>query len=552
MPSLVCAVFFVGALLCGVASSASAAEDGQIAGRVISAVTKAPIEGVEPCAASVPVTSLPGTCTLTNANGEYTIPSLPAGEYIITFIVHDSSLDYQYYNHKYDYSEADPVLVAAGQTAGGIDGELGEVGGSFASELAGRVTDTSTKAAIKGIEVCAYEYKSSEESPPEHCATTGASGEYALPGLPPGEYVVEFADPVNSNLNYVRQYYSAKSSFSEATRIQLPALTTKYHIDAELSVGGRIGGDVTNAVTGAAIEDVLVCASLSNSEIGECAVTDSLGEYTIPALPAGQYVVGFLAVQGSYLTQYYQGNYVASEARPVAVAAEVTTAGIDAAMQPGVFKAPVALTPPSVSGTVAVGDALSCASGSWSANPPPSFSYVWLLDGAPIPLATQSLYTVLSADVGHSLSCEVEAIDVAVGKKGVGRAVSLPVAVAVGSPSPVAGSGGAAKPAASSPPVVVLEASKLHVSKGHTVRVRVRCEHASCQGSLELVAQTAGRAVLARGSFALAEGQSKTVTLRLTQAAAKQLTHAGAHRVAARLTAHVRAGRTTTETTVIS
>lgn len=552
MPTLVCAVLFVSVSLCGLASSASAAEDGQITGRVISAVTKTPIEGVEPCAASAPVTSLPGTCTLTNANGEYTIPSLPAGEYIITFIVHNPKLDSQYYNHKYDYSEAEPVLVIAGQTTGGIDGELGEVGGSFASELAGRVIDASTKAPIEGIEVCAYEYKPTEESLPEHCAITGANGEYTLPGLPPGEYIVEFADPAKSNLNYVRQYYSAKGSLSEATRIQLPALTTEYHIDAELSVGGRIAGDVTNVSTGAAIEGVLVCASLSNSEIGECAVTDSLGEYTIPALTGGQYVVVFLAAPGGYLMQYYQGSYVASEARPVAVAAEVTTAGIDAAMQPGVFKAPIALTPPSVSGTSAVGDTLSCASGTWSANPPPSFSYAWLLDGAPIPLATQSVYTVQSADVGHSLSCEVEAIDRAVGRKGVGRAISSPVAIAEGSTSPASGSSSAAKPAANSTPVVVLDAPKIDISKRHTTQVRIRCEHAGCRGSLELVTQTAGRVILAKGSFAVAEGQSATVTLRLTQAGVTRLTHVRTHRLAARLTALVHAGETITETTVVS
>jgi hypothetical protein len=542
----------VGALLCGLASSASAAEDGQITGRVISAVTKAPIEGVEPCAASVPVTSLPGTCTLTNANGEYTIPSLPAGEYIITFIVHDPNLDSQYYNHKYDYSEAESVLVAGGQTTGGIDAELGEVGGSFASELAGRVADASTKAAIQGIDVCAYEYKSSEVEPPEHCAITGANGEYTLPGLPPGEYVVEFADQANSDLNYVRQYYNAKGSLSEATRIQLPALTTKYHIDAELGVGGRIAGDVTNVPTGAAIEGVLVCASLQNSEIGECAITNSLGEYTIPALPAGRYVVEFLAAPGSYLMQYYQGSYVASEARPVTVAKEVTTAGIDAAMQPGVFKAPVALMPPSVSGATVVGNTLSCAGGSWSANPLPSFSYVWLLDGAPIPLATQSVYTVQSADIGHSLSCEVEAIDRAVGRKGVGRAISSPVAITEGSTSPAPGSSSAAKPAASSTPVVVLEAPKIHISKKRAAQVRIRCEHASCQGSLELVTQNAGGVILAKGSFSVAESQSVTVMLRLTQAGVKRLTHASAHHLTARLIALVQAGKTITETTVVS
>jgi len=156
-------VAFLAGLALAAPSAARAAEVGQITGSVISAVTKAPIEGVEPCAASVPVTSLPGTCALTNANGDYTIPSLPPGEYIITFIVHDPKLDYQYYNHKYDYSEAEPVPVLAGQTTAGIDAELGEVGGSFASELTGRVTDASTKAAIGGIEVCAYEYAPSEK-----------------------------------------------------------------------------------------------------------------------------------------------------------------------------------------------------------------------------------------------------------------------------------------------------------------------------------------------------------------------------------------------------
>jgi hypothetical protein len=336
--------------------------------------------------------------------------------------------------------------------------------------------------------------------------------------------------------------------------VSLPALTTKYGIDAELDVGGRIAGEVTNASTGAPIEEALVCASSPSSEVGGCAITNSAGDYTISGLAAGQYVVELVGAPGSYLVQYYDGSYAAGEAQPVAVTSGETTAGIDAALLPGVFKAPVDLTPLSVSGAAAVGDTLLCVSGSWSANPSPTFAYVWLRDGTPIPLATQATYTIQSADVGQSLTCEVEATSSAGTKRGVGRAISSPLAIGAGAPSgsgAVSASREASSPAIAST-VVMLDASKLYVSKHHSVQVRIRCEHARCQGSLELVARTAGRATLAKGAFALAAGQSATVTLRLTRAGVKQLEHARAHHVAARLTALVHAGQTITATTAVS
>jgi hypothetical protein len=64
---------------------------------------------------------------------------------------------------------------------------------------------------------------------------------------------------------------------------------------------------------------------------------------------------------------------------------------------------------PEVAGTPAVGVALSCSPGEWAGKPPPTFSYQWLLNGTAIPSATGSAYTVLSADRGLALSCEVTA-----------------------------------------------------------------------------------------------------------------------------------------------
>jgi hypothetical protein len=64
---------------------------------------------------------------------------------------------------------------------------------------------------------------------------------------------------------------------------------------------------------------------------------------------------------------------------------------------------------PEVSGTAAVGHTLTCSSGVWSGAPTPTFTYQWLLNGADIPTATASTYTVAIADRGFVLSCRVSA-----------------------------------------------------------------------------------------------------------------------------------------------
>jgi fibronectin type 3 domain-containing protein len=64
---------------------------------------------------------------------------------------------------------------------------------------------------------------------------------------------------------------------------------------------------------------------------------------------------------------------------------------------------------PEVVGTPAVGNALTCSPGMWSGAPTPTFTYQWLLNGADIPSATATTYTVAIADRGFVLSCRVTA-----------------------------------------------------------------------------------------------------------------------------------------------
>jgi hypothetical protein len=65
---------------------------------------------------------------------------------------------------------------------------------------------------------------------------------------------------------------------------------------------------------------------------------------------------------------------------------------------------------PQVSGTAEVGHVLTCSSGVWSGAPTPTFTYQWLLNGAEIPAATATTYTVAITDRGFVLTCRVTAI----------------------------------------------------------------------------------------------------------------------------------------------
>ncbi len=69
---------------------------------------------------------------------------------------------------------------------------------------------------------------------------------------------------------------------------------------------------------------------------------------------------------------------------------------------------PVNTEAPHLTGTPKVGQTLSCSQGGWTNNPT-TYSYVWLRSGSPIAGQTANTYTVVSADQGHSISCQVTA-----------------------------------------------------------------------------------------------------------------------------------------------
>jgi hypothetical protein len=423
-------------------------------------------------------------------------------------------------------------------------------------QITGRVTDASTEAPIAGVEVCALTKANEPGENDEEgllggkCENTGTNGEYTIPGLTSGEYVIAFGSPfMHEQLNYVTQFYNDKPTASQANLVSVAAGSTTSGINAKLEEGGRIAGKVTDTSNGSAISGVGVCASEANPEIGGCASTNSNGEYTISGLAAGVYKVEF--IRPEYVTQYYDDKPTLSEASPVAVVVGETASGIDAALQPKPPEPPedktlpkVIVSPPTEGGPEAfqegpmteapptVGSTLLCFKGVWTGIPKPTFTYTWLRDGRPIAGATETKYLVQAADAGHALACRVTAKN----SQGEASATSASVTIAGGGAS---GGGGASHTTDAAH--ITVESAML-MKRARAVRVALRCGGAPCKGSIALRALvTSGRRargpnvqliagpVLAKGSFSLAENESTTILVRLTPMGRRRLAHAGRH-----------------------
>jgi hypothetical protein len=104
--------------------------------------------------------------------------------------------------------------------------------------------------------------------------------------------------------------------------------------------------------------------------------------------------------------------------------------------------APVNSSVPLASGTPTPGQTLSCSNGSWTGDPPPSFTYQWLRDGEPIGGASASVYEVQTADQGHGLACQVTAGNSAGSESATSNILQVPPAQTPGGGDSGGGSSG--------------------------------------------------------------------------------------------------------------
>lgn len=495
---------------------ASALASTGFSGKITNAETHAGIPSPDVCLYSESNTLIECQIVTTGGLGEYMIePKGGAGNYRVGF--NAAGFLTQYYSGVSSLSESTPVTVTTGIVTKNIDAGLEEAG---EGAVAGQVTNASNGQGAGGVEACAN----------GRCVETNGNGEYAISGLAVGSYTVTFSPAVTCDEEQGEKVRcQPKSNYtSQSASVRVKANKTET-LNVALQPGGQIGGTVTNAsITHPGLAKIEVCA-LKSTKFEEieyfsntrCAYTNTSGQYTISGLASGSYKVEFsgyicsIPKKGErecpevYVTGYYHGQQTAKKGESVSVTSGSNTGGINESLREAFPTTPASTTAPTLTGTPAVGQTLSCSQGSWS-HEPTYLGYQWLRDGSVISAQTGSTYTVQPVDPGHSITCSVTAGNGAGAASAMSNALAIPV------------------------PLAVFAGVKV---KGAVASVTLSCPGvAPCSGVMKIVARVTtkhGRhkktsnVTIGVASFSTAAGKSVTLRVRLTGQGRKLLVKAG-------------------------
>jgi len=271
-----------------------------------------------------------GSSGYTDSSGAYRISGLPTGNYKLSF----SASDYinQWLGGKPNppattstaLPDATNVAVTAPNTTTGINMAMLK-----GSRITGTVTDKVTGTPLWDINVSVYN------------AVTGAwagsgytdnSGGFRISGLVSGGYKIRFSS--YSNTGYVAQWYGNKNQQSTATVVNVIASETVTGINAALETGAIITGTVTDKVSGAPIQGILVNAVSSDSGMfAGYGYTDSSGAYRVTGLASGNYKLQFSG--NGYVSQWFDDKAGQALATAVSVTAPNTVADINVLLTRG-------------------------------------------------------------------------------------------------------------------------------------------------------------------------------------------------------------------------
>ena len=265
-------------------------------------------------------------------NGFYRAKNLPPGQYSVSFIgalsrqigcVASGRYAEQDFRARNTGATPDLVSVPGGVITSGIDAALapaGAISGVVRNRAGHRVANTCVTATDPRTQATGF-------------ALAGGHGKYNISGIPAGRYRVEFAQCESGfngvSSNYASQWYRNRASAASATTVVVTAAHTTPRIDAALTRGGSITGQVVFGPDNRPVSFVCVFALTGNSGGASMGLTDRDGRYLISGLNTGVYQLEFEPCSPE--------NTLAGQLRltPVRVVAGRSVSGIDARVSVG-------------------------------------------------------------------------------------------------------------------------------------------------------------------------------------------------------------------------
>jgi len=244
---------------------------GTIAGTVTSSANGSPIPGTEISVFNN--LTLMGTA-ITDPNGNYAIPGLAPGSYAVVANAAN-----------FDISAVGAIVTANNTTI--INFALTPLTG----KIAGTVTNSASNTPIAGATIQVYNGLVLYAT-----ALTDPSGNYNIPNLLPDTYTV-----VAIASGFRIQAKTATVSSNQTTVVNFSLGSNP----------GTISGKVTDAITTNPIPDATV-AVFQDATLIDFALTDANGNYTIPDLAPGNYIV--VAIAHGYRAAFSAKTMVAGQA----------------------------------------------------------------------------------------------------------------------------------------------------------------------------------------------------------------------------------------------
>ena len=230
--------------------------------------------------------------------GRYSAANLPPGQYLVQFsglfARHRGCGRSPYADQQFSGvgfgARPDLISAAAGKVTNGADAAL-----SVAGRIRGVVSDRAGRA-IPNICVIATDPRTGTTAQ----SSSGSHGQYALTGLPAGRYQVEFSSSCGgffffgqTSPNYASQWYKGHTTKAGAAKVVVRGGQTTPNIDAAMTPGATISGQVTYKPNQRPVSFVCVLAYTAGARNLTVTLTDRRGRYSIDGLSTGQYILEF-------------------------------------------------------------------------------------------------------------------------------------------------------------------------------------------------------------------------------------------------------------------